>query len=151
MKPISQTRNGGPDTPPEGHGDCFRACVCSLLELPHEAFESPSPALPHNEWAVAWQRQLMERGFWMAGIEVDPDDEPWYASPGYWIASVPSLNLGTDENGDPIRHAVVMHGTELAHDPSTQNRYTTSPIKSVLGARWLVPLDPAPPQEGTDG
>lgn len=141
-----QTRNGGPDSPPEEQGDCFRACICSILELPLDAFESPSPSLPYDQWNAMWQRQLMERGLWMCGIEVNSDDPPWYASPGYWIASVPSLNLGTDDNGDPLRHAVVMRGAELAHDPAMRQRYTRSPIDVVLGARWLVPLDPASPQ-----
>jgi hypothetical protein len=36
---------------------------------------------------------------------------------GYWIAVVPSLNLGNHDDGQPVTHVIVMHDGEVVHDP----------------------------------
>lgn len=104
MKPVMQLSVDGEK------GDCFRACMASMLELPN------STDLPHIEsemWPLEWERFLDRFGMGYG------HDAKAIWRQGYWIASVPSLNF---ENGG---HAIVMLGSEVAHDPSTKKRYET--------------------------
>lgn len=152
MRPVDQTKFGGETAPPDEHGNCFAACIASLLEVPLDAVPDPSPTLPYAEWEAVWLDALSKRNLWMVGLQVDPEDPEglWWLSPGFWIASIPSLNLVT-ENGDPDRHAVVMRGDSLAHDPSPRNRRERVDRKDILAVRWLIPIDPAASrQEGED-
>lgn len=130
MLEVNQTRLGGvgPDgfpesLPKEQHGDCFAACVASILELDIEEFgEDRSPVT--LEKGDRWNRVLERFGYWIHATEwIDwlweqiPDD-------AYWIAAVPSQNLGCyPDDGRPIRHAVVVKGREIAWDPSLAKKY----------------------------
>lgn len=144
---VMQMTAGGPDSPP---GDCYRACVCTILGLERDDLTSPSPELPYEEWNAAWQQQLGPLGLWQVGVEMERPTSPdrWWLSPGYWIASVPSLNLGNDSDGEPIRHAVVMRGPGLIHDPALDERYTCVNLDTdVLAVRWLISTRPQPQEE----
>ena len=66
-------------------GDCFRACLTSLLGVPND------PRLPDTtspDWLGRWSRLLHQ-----FGLAVRYEKESCWRS-GYWIASVPSLNIG---------------------------------------------------------
>ena len=100
-----------------GHGDCFRASLTSILGIPND------PALPGGgdpEWYLKWLAFLGQFGLTLR-FKIRAC---W--SEGYWIASVPSLNLG-----DGVTHAIVMHDSEVAHDPTTAKTYPTG--ESLLG------------------
>ena len=125
------------------NGDCFRACVASIFELPLEAvpnFIDPSPI----GWWIRLQTWLRPMGLAADHEDHPPDAVPARITVGWWIASVASENLPGE------RHAVVMHGTEtagpddnlldVAHDPSPHPRRTPYVF---LGATWLVAADPA--------
>lgn len=137
MRPVRQTKRGGPDVPPEERGDCWNACLASLLEVPIEAVPVPHSDDPEHHWWDATQEALEPHGYEvvMASWNVYPS--------GYWIAVVPSKNLGSYDDGTPVMHVIVMHGGEVAHDPCLGERYPAgTPIDELElnGAYVLVPL-----------
>ncbi len=123
MIPQKQIVFGG------GNGDCFRACIASILELPND------DRLPnaHGEgWFQTWQDWLGRFGL---SIEFDAT-RIWRES--FWIASVPSKNL------EGVTHAIVMQGSQVAFDPSTKKTYRTG--RQMLGAKvgggwWFEVVD----------
>ena len=129
----------------EPMGDCLRACVASVFELPIEE-------VPHFAEAPSWIAAL--RG-WLKpmGLVVENEgyngqslDSPRRYYSGWWIASVESENI------EGATHAVVMRGMgneyegddgrwyEVAHDPSPHPRRTPYKFRA---AYYFVALDPA--------
>ena len=101
MIPQKQRIFGG------GKGDCMRACILSILEVP---FNDSIPSVTeHGPTACEkWLAQF--------GLRLGYDQTAiWRES--YWIASVKSKNI---EDG---LHAIVMKGHKVAFDPSTKKRY----------------------------
>lgn len=126
----SQTLKGGADVPPNERGDCFRACVASILDEPIESLPNP-----HDNWDEGWFDAMRERGLQM----VEANIEHWYPD-GYWIAQLPSLNL------PGCMHVVVMRGGDLIHDPGLTKRYTDGDYwkagrGSVTRGWTIAPLD----------
>lgn len=98
-------------------GDCFRACMATVLQLPPEVLPNDHSAAWHSIWA-AFLRQ-----FGLDLIFGSRKDAIWMD--GYWIASVKSLNY------KEVSHAIVMEGSIVYHDPSTKKRYRTG--RAMLG------------------
>lgn len=94
-------------------GDCFRACMATLLDLPPQVLPNDfSPSWPSN-----WQQYLKQFGLALS-VSGRPDDAIWLSSP--WIASVRSLNF------EGALHAILMHQANVVlHDPSNRKRYRT--------------------------
>lgn len=141
MIPVVQSIVGdGRDGRP--NGDCFRACVASIFELPLD--QVPHFLEPQvSRWFLRAQEWLKQ-----FALALDYDSHPAAARPpryprGWWIASVES------ELFPGSQHAVVMRGIELdtdeppwrvAWDPSPRPRTTPYVFR---GATWFVALDPA--------
>ena len=122
MKPVDQTQFAGQGA----GGDCVRAALASLLELPidevpHFLEMGETPEL----WEIEFLEWLEERGItvWR--------EEGHYAFEGYYLASGPA------ERG--VSHMVVYRNGSLAHDPHPSRTGLTE----VKWSRMLVPLDPA--------
>jgi hypothetical protein len=147
MKPVKQTRRGGPDAPPEERGDCFDACLASLLEVPIQDVHVPHD---DNWWdhAVAVVARYGHRLLMI----YDGDASPWKATATalgewlgdvFWIAAIPSTSLGHYPDGRPVGHVVVMRGAELVHDPGLgppRPHGVLSDDVPILDAILLVPL-----------
>ena len=97
MKPIDQTRFGEPE------GNCWAACVASILEVPIETFTFETP-LDHN-WSRPWHEWLAGHGLAMLWFVVGQGVPP----PGYSILS------GKSPRG--IMHSVVALNGVVVHDP----------------------------------
>jgi hypothetical protein len=117
VRPVDQTTFGYP------HGNCFSACVASLLHL---AVDDVPWFLRHADWYGAFAEWLRPRGFY-------PVNVPWsgaWCPEGYYILGGRSPRHA---------HAVVARGPDIVHDPH--------PSRAGLVARedctMLVPLDPA--------
>lgn len=84
-------------------GDCVRACVCSILDLPIEAV--PHFVRWHGiEWAdamIAWCEQN--------GIDADWNSETPISEGEFCMKCGPSPRDG--------RHAVVIQDGQIVHDP----------------------------------
>lgn len=100
-----------------GIGDCFAACMATLLELPLEVMPND-----HSEdWFSIWLLFLSQFGL---SIGWDGADGPiWQNHP--WIASVKSKNY------KGVTHAVIMDSCNVAFDPSTKKTYKKG--QSLLG------------------
>jgi hypothetical protein len=137
MKPVMQTKRGGPQAPPAERGDCWDACLASILEVPITAVPVPHSDDPEHHWWDESQRALRPHGYY--AVSANPAIWP----DGYWIAAVPSLNLKKPD-GSPVPHVVVMLGGEVAHDPCLGDRYPVgTPIEDLemLDAFVLVPVE----------
>jgi len=121
MKTVKQT------IVDKGNGDCFRACICSLLNIPN-CKEVPNPH--DDEWWFKW-----ERFFASFGMRIMFDTKKIWRE-GYWIASVQSLNF------KGVSHAIIMKGCKVFFDPSPKQKYAKGRdlfIESHLvnGGYWI--------------
>lgn len=111
MKPVDQTVFG------EGKGNCFAACVASILEIPLE--EVPNFCGLHPEPDGTWYREflrwLSERGL-AAMTQQFPGDPDSFMS---WVRTcapnIPWIAGGPTDRG---LHCCVYVGDRLAHDPN---------------------------------
>lgn len=129
MVPVMQTETGE-------EGNCFSACLASVLELPTE--EVPNFFRAQDKSHEAWWRRvrswLQSHGFGVICLTVDgdhPDPLHWYHPDAYLIVS------GKSERG--LDHAVVCKGGRMIHDPHPSQAWIERPESVDL----LYPLDPA--------
>lgn len=125
-----QTVFGGGGEPPAERGDCFRACIATILELRIEDLPNPHEA---EHWGKAWIEALEPFGvqpiFMLDGWG---EEGPF---PGYWIACLRSGEW---------KHCVVMRGREFEWDPFPGSTRTSVDIEAELdNACVLLPFDPA--------
>ncbi len=145
MKPVDQTRCNCGDLLTEAPGNCWTACIASILELPladvpdEAAFWKPGLRqaqswIPYEKAMFAWLRQ---RGLLLVEIKL-PDvffrGDDWDP---LCILSGPS------PRNPEVHHAVVARGTTIIHDPHP----TKAGLLTIEGKPWwyefFVPIDPA--------
>ena len=113
MKPVFQTQfdipANGESIDPTKHGDCFKACIASIFELPLDEI----PYFVHHEdtwWSefTLWCKDTQQIiPMWLHGL-TDPKLQTYY------IASVPSPRSTPESLAN---HEIVMKGSEVVHDP----------------------------------
>lgn len=113
MKPTDQTVFGYPN------GNCFAACVASILEIPIE--ETPSIEGKHFE--PTWDAWFNERGLTMVDV---PAGDGAYIQ-GFFIATGKSPRGGLTKSGRPVLHSVVAQNMTLVHDPHPEKRFLDGP------------------------
>ena len=141
MIKIYQTRFGGIDKPLEEQGNCFQACLASILEIPlEEAFDcilydrSPrGTELPKQPWYLAFNKWLAKFNLTSIYLSWQPTMPTVTTILGYHIAEVKSPTL---ENGET--HAVVIHDGDLVHNPNPGSQANP---EDLLGIYLIVPLD----------
>jgi hypothetical protein len=111
MVPIDQTITGPED------GNCFAACLASILELPIE--QVPNICHLGEDWLTDCNKWLRRFGFWMVpmlieGVNMQTQErEPWKPEGWHIIA-------GDNQNGD--RHAVVGYNGRTMFDPNPNRK-----------------------------
>lgn len=139
MKPVMQTKRGGSMVPPEERGDCWSACLASILEVAIEDVPVPHSDDPESHWWDTTQQALAPHGY--EAVQANFEGFCWPR--GYWIAVVPSKNLER-EDGTAEGHVIVMLDSEVAHDPCLGDRYPAGTNVGeivVRAACLLVPLE----------
>lgn len=102
MKPVDQTSLHDKET--DTGGDCWRACLASILEVP--ITDVPDFVNEHGGRYVTETRNWLEAfGLWLVEVRYHGN------FPGYMIASGPS------PRHRDVHHAVVWKGRTMAHDP----------------------------------
>jgi hypothetical protein len=108
MMPVFQTilQANPPGTPEQEWGNCFSACVASLLECPVEGMPNFHDTVDGMEWWQRWNEWLYERyrcrlSFWEPGVERDVEVS-------WWIAT---------HNQGPHNHSTVWYGDRFVHNP----------------------------------
>ncbi len=127
MRPVDQTVFTVPG------GNCFSACVASVLEMPLDAvpyFMGDFKEEPDAWWGrfTGWLEPL---GFWPINFACPPDGD-WHPK-GFYILSAGSPRGEWD-------HSVVARGREIVHDPHPSRAGLVRRDKQQ--ATILVPLDP---------
>lgn len=134
MKPVYQTRFGGLKAPFEERGNCFQACVASILEIPlEEAFDCRT--WEDETWFDKFNDWLSKYG--LVCIAFDHNDKKPLACTeikGYAIMECKSETLYHGEY-----HVVVIKDQEVVHDPNPN----AIRVGECQGFYLFVPLDPA--------
>jgi hypothetical protein len=124
MIPLDQTINGNGENG-EPVGNCWQACVASLLDLqldqvPHFAMESP------HSWFRSTRRFVFQHTGFDLGCFVPKFP---LTEPGQYV-----IGVGPSPRGDFL-HAVILDGTtgELAHDPHLSRAGLAGPVAEVFG------------------
>ena len=141
MIKVYQTKFKGIDVPREEQGNCFQACLASLLEIPLESafdcmqYSTGRDGIPVEEqpWYAAFNEWLIKFG--LASIYLQDYPSQLTALNGYYIVAVKSNTLKNGEN-----HCVIINKGKLAHDPNPKSNAKGS---TILGIYLLVPLDMA--------
>lgn len=111
MIPVDQTVFG------EGKGNCFAACIASLLRK--QVSEVPNFCAEHSgaDWYLHFAKWMQGGGF--APLTFALPDEAAVSSHLAWAREfapgVPWVACGDTPRG---KHAVIYVGGELAHDPN---------------------------------
>ncbi len=134
MFKVYQTRFGGKDSPVYGQGNCFQACVATVLQIPlEEAFNHAS--YTDDEWFAEFNKWLEQYDLGCIFIEMS-EEKPVGTTiiQGIHIAELKSETL---YHG--VSHAVVMRGHfELFHDPNPNAKE----LGDLQGVYVFVPLEP---------
>jgi hypothetical protein len=110
MKPVFQTKMGDPG------GNCFQACVASVLEVPLSEvpdFMNDTPA--EEEWTTAFSAWVESCGF-HAFLLAGDDVRPMLRDGAF--GGAPVIVCGDHPKG---KHACVYVNGELAHDPNPKH------------------------------
>lgn len=120
MKPVEQ------QVVDQDVGDCFSACIASILELPLER-------VPVIHGDGAWDRWMdWFHAANLALILLDKSPPP----PGYSIRSILSYNY------EARTHAVVAFNGAVVHDPSPSRRKYSDDCYGLWTRHWIiVPID----------
>lgn len=123
------------------YGDCHRACVASILNLPCEAVPNFCAPLPGEEWVSGrWRERerewLLAHGYCPITMTYSPDatleqvleGSTYYNQDIYWILG------GTSRNG--TGHSVVAYNGEIVHDPSLDDSGIIGPMED--GHYWAT-------------
>ena len=109
MIPVYQTRTVAND----GTGNCFNACVASILERPLREVCDVLPGHP-NYWGE-WRSWLATLGMEIEYMPLDQGPPKGFAiATGYGGRVYPD---GHEMAGKPILHAAVVFNGKLVHDP----------------------------------
>jgi hypothetical protein len=126
VKPVEQTHL----LPP--HGNCFAACVASILEMPIDAVPDFTT---FDDWTVRWNKWLRPMNLAMMHVTVPTEGfKEWsqQCMPGYTIPAVAS------PRGNWL-HAVVAFDGEIVWDPHPAREMGTGPIVEVT---YFYVIDP---------
>jgi hypothetical protein len=129
MKPVYQDLFG------QGKGNCFPACIASILEIPIEQVphlvDNPDDAhwiFEMNRWANS-----IGLGFLLTFVPEGERSEVFFR----YFAEAYTIRLGkTDDGGE---HAAIYHRNQLVHDPTPGGTGITECTSVVV----FFPLDPA--------
>lgn len=125
MRPIDQTTFGVPE------GNCFAACLASLLEIPLEEVPDLTHETDSSWWGVV-EKWLRLRGLYAVNFVCRGKDLDTFVPPGLHILNGPSPRGAFD-------HSVVARGREIVHDPHPSR----AGLAGYRDRMMLVPMDPA--------
>jgi hypothetical protein len=132
MKPVLQTQFGA------GVGNCFAACIASILAMPIEAVPNFCGEPPFNEhWEAQFNALVAERG--LASMWVWPDSRLRNGLPVFAIqvpAGTNAIATGQSPRGDFL-HSVVAEFREdgclrLVHDPHPSGEFLNSLVRDLI-------------------
>lgn len=135
MKPVQQTRLGK-------DGNCFAACLASILELPLEAVPDVMDDLdgPYTDWLTRYNAWLADTfGLYLWNITPASDLPDGAQCAVSQLCRQPIFHLigGKSERG--VMHSVVGFQGKVVHDPHPES----TGLKSIVDYGFFMSLDPA--------
>ena len=114
IKPVIQTKLQ--KEPPLGvNGNCFAACVATLLCIPIEEVPPFEEYMEDRTWVRMATRFLASHGY-VWGTMDDPEPGEYYVALGYTVRS------------DTVLHAVIYKDGEMVHDPHPDKSGILAPL-----------------------
>jgi hypothetical protein len=110
-------------------GDCYRACLASILEL---ALEDVPHVCLHADWRERTVAFLRPFGLGLLTVNVFPEDYPRELFPDAW-----HVMAGPGQRG--VRHAVVGRRAIMLHDPHPSG----AGLLSIEEYDFFLALDPS--------
>lgn len=136
MRPVAQTTFGTmKDGDEREAGNCFSACIASILELPVEAVPN---FCQHKDWFSRCNQWLNERGYCYLEFGLGTEVQEWSSFTGYCVL------VGDSPRG--CKHAVVGHRAQMIHDPHPSGEG----LLSIELIGYLIPLSPIFPMIRTE-
>jgi hypothetical protein len=131
MKPVDMTKFG------DGRGNCFAACLASLLEIPiTDVFEMPDGSA--LDWRQHTNNWLSDKGFWYLDMTLHEDLERiGDARMHYWGWHI---IIGKATGGGDDRHSVIGYRGKLWFDPNPNRRGLLGTCRD-WSYGFLVPKD----------
>lgn len=145
MTPIDQTRFAIELPLTEAPGNCWAACIASVLEVPLTEVPDESdywkPGMSHRDSWRPYQKAvfswLRNRGY--VTIEI-PEKQVFFSGDTFNPLVILS---GPSPRNSEVNHAVVGRGREIIHDPHPSR----DGLARIDGKDWwyeiLVPVDPS--------
>lgn len=128
MKPQKQRYTCGPVFDEQGQqtdigGDCFAACIASILEIPIEGFPNFLAKIGDKTWWERWLDYLYAE--YRSTLIFWEDDLPDVKQLAWWIAEV--------QDG-PTPHSVIFYQDQFRFDPwpGATRQWKMSDIVSVV-------------------
>jgi hypothetical protein len=109
MKPVDQTLFG------VGEGNCFAACVASILELNLDSVPNFCADNADTEWYMQFIKWLAPRGLAPLTQQFPGDPDNFMAWVRKCAPRIPWIAGGPTERG---MHCCVYVGDQLVHDPN---------------------------------
>lgn len=126
MKPIDQTKFGSPE------GNCFAACLASILEIPLEEF--PVVSKTKQYWIDKFNRFLEPYGIFLLLIQGKYSDNEHYFPPDGLVC----VASGMGPRG--LQHSVVWYKNKVLHDPHPSREGL---VERPVDYAFIIPYDPA--------
>lgn len=124
MHPVKQNVLFGNDG--IGNGNCFAACLASLLDLPLWMVPPFEQMYGRDDWRMRVNEWLGK----MFGLTLARND-------GHNLATLPEFYIANGRSKRGVYHSTIYRAGELVHDP----HYSDDGIESV---EWCWHLAPAP-------
>jgi hypothetical protein len=118
-----------------GKGNCFAACVASILDLPIESVPNFCCDFTDDTWWAELKAWLRPRGCVPWFIDLNNDNREGALGLVREWAIVPYI--GSGPNPDGVVHSTVWIGDAMAHDPNPSRRGITKldDIILIVGSR----------------
>lgn len=133
MKPVHQDRINNKD------GNCWAACIASLLEVPLEEVDLHlNWEVPQDDWWEQMNRHLIDK-FDMVLVAFDAGKD--WVPKGYALAIGPSATFIDGETR--TNHVVVVFDGVLVHDPNPESNGLGGPptcYEVLIGAKGNIDL-----------
>lgn len=134
MFEVYQDRFGGDDAPIDKQGNCFQACVATILQMPlEEAFDCCS--YPDDMWFDEFNKWLKQYGLGCIFVEHSMEKPiPHTEFIGLYMVQCQSETLYQGNH-----HVVVASDGEFLHDP---HPLANGQLGDCRGIYIFVPLEP---------
>jgi hypothetical protein len=141
MKPVMQTIFPTEEKPMQGN--CFAACIASILEISIE--DVPDFCAKPGDWATACNEWLANFGLALLSVKAETEPFPMFPLPaGVWC-----LPYGITDRHPTRLHSIVGRSRGGLSDGRFDIEYVHDPfpggnkIQKLKGVDFLIPIDPS--------